>query len=349
MTTTKRLFLATLAMALAAAALLMTGCEDSAPTAKNTWVLEVTADPATIVAAPQEIGEATITAVLFDESGRLQPGVGLRFSTSAGSMASGGQLIETDIRGEARDTLRLKGSGGSAEVKVKSGAVEGKVTVSAGELKPPKASSRIHPSGGARTGKLVTFSGALSEDLDGEIVKYVWTLLSNNPDPGKENPVVIETTNQAVGRSFVNPQHLDVGLVVTDNDGLTDSTTDDYDIFANLPPKAEAGPALEGTADASGRCTTRLDGCGSKDPDGRITAYKWTFQTTNRTDFRDCVFDWPFDVNETGTVVTLTVYDDGDGSSDACNNPNITTLPDCPTRKKDTDTTTVICHARPTD
>lgn len=345
----KQHFLAILGTGLIAFALLMTGCEDSEPTAKNTWVLEVTADPATVVAAADETGEATITAVLFDENGQLKPGIGLRFSTNAGSMASAGQVIQTDIRGEARDILSLRGNAGSAEVKVKSGAVEGKVSVATGELLAPTASIRISPSGSARIGAGVLFSGSSSEDLDGEIVRYVWSILSSNPDSGKENPEIIDTTNQAINRSFVNPQHLDVSLVVYDNDGLTDSSASDYDIFANLPPIAEAGPALEGTADASGRCTVRLNGCGSRDqdPDGRIVAYVWTFQTVNRTDFSDCQFDWPFDVNENGTLVTLTVHDNGDGSTNECNHPDLSTLDDCPTKKMDQDTTTVICHPRP--
>ena len=262
-------------------------------------------------------------------------------------MASGGNVISTDQRGEARDVLSLAASDVEAEVKVKSGAVEGKVTVKIGDLLAPTAGITINPSGAARIGQGVTFSGATSEDLDGEIVRYVWTILSNNPDPDKANPDVIDTTNQAVIRSYINPQHLDVGLTVYDNDGLTDATSDQYDIFANLPPVADAGPALEGTAGLSGKCTVRLNGCSSTDPDGQIVAYRWTFQTINETRFNTCTFDWPFDVNENGTLVTLTVFDNGDGSSPECNTPTIATLDKCPTRQTDEDTTTVICHAAP--
>ncbi len=340
----KRLSISLLALALAVFGLLTLGCEDSEPTAKATWVLEVTANPATINAGPGETGQATVIAVLFDENGRLQPGVGLRFSTTAGSMASAGNVVQTDQRGEARDTLTLAASDTEAEVKVKSGAVEGKVTVRIGDLAAPTASISINPSGAARIGSGVTFSGASSEDFDGEIVKYIWTILSNNPDPTKENPEVIETTNQAIIRTYTNTQHLDVGLTVEDNDGLRDTSSDQYDIFANLQPVADAGPALDGNAGLSGKCTVRLNGCSSSDPDGRLVAYRWTFQTINETRFNTCTFDWPFEVNENGTLVTLTVFDNGDGSTPECNTPNIGTLDDCPTRKTDEDTTTVICR-----
>ena len=343
----KRLTIVSLAVILGSVALITTGCEDSEPTAKATWVLEVTANPATIDAGPGEEGQSTIIAVLFDENGHLKPGVGLRFSSNAGSMAAGGAVIETDQRGEARDVLTLSSSDGEASVKVKSGAVEGTVNVKIGELSPPNAGITISPSGAARTGAGVTFSGASSDDFDGEIVKYVWSIVSNNPDDGKPNPEVVETTNQAIVRTYQKAQHLDVSLTVTDNDDLTDSTSEQYDIFANLPPVADAGPALEGTAGLSGRCTVRLNGCSSTDPDGHLVAYRWTFQTINETRFNTCTFDWPFDVNENGTLVTLTVFDNGDGSSIECNSPNIGTLDDCATRKTDEDTTTVICHAAP--
>lgn len=343
----KRLMIVSLAVGLGVVALMTAGCTDSEPTAKATWVLEVTANPATIDAGPGEQGQSTIIAVLFDENGRLKPGVGLRFSSNAGSMASGGNVITTDQRGEARDVLTLGSSETEATVKVKSGAVEGTTVVKIGELSPPTAGITIAPSGAARTGAGVTFSGASSEDLDGEIVKYVWSIVSNNPDDDKPNPEVVETTNQAIIRTYQKAQHLDVSLTVTDNDDLTDSDSEQYDIFANLPPVADAGPALEGTAGLSGKCTVRLNGCSSTDPDGHLVAYRWTFQTINETRFNTCTFDWPFDVNENGTLVTLTVFDNGDGSSQECNAPNIGTLDDCPTRKTDEDTTTVICHPAP--
>ncbi len=338
------------------AALLSPGCEDSEPTAKSTWVIEVSANPATVNTNPNQPVQAEITAVLFDENGRLQPGIGLRFQPDAGSMASGGAVIETDARGEAKDTLTLRDNDlaqGDADVKirVKSGSAEGEVTIPVGELTAPTASFSVSPPSPTGPGTNLLFSGSLSEDLDGEIDLYTWTIVSDNPDPDKENPWVFSSAGSGFNTSFQNPQHLDITLTVTDNDGLTDSSSDFYEVLENLPPVADAGPNLDGTAVSPTvpQCSVTLNGCSSRDPDGDIVAYKWTFATSSEIRFGSCTLNRSFTARDQAYSVELEVFDNGNRSAGVCANPQSNEeLDDCPSRLTDKDTTTVTCRPFPT-
>jgi hypothetical protein len=340
----RKLALGTLAAIVAVAAVLSVSCEDAEPTAKEGWQLTLTANPGSIDIGPGQTGDSTLIAVLLDERGAPVPGFGIRFNTNRGELASAGNAIETNADGEARDTLTLSSADSEAEVTASSGLLSASAQVFVGDLQPPTAAITLSPSGAQRKGRSVLFSGSRSEDLDGEIVKYIWTITSSNPDPGNPNPEVIEREVSGFEKTYSNAQQLDVTLKVEDNDGLTSTTADFYDIVDNLAPVADAGPPLDGTPNSvTNRCPVQLNGCGSSDPDGSVVAYEWCVGTRCDTDFNDCQFETQVEAREDPYTVTLTVFDDGDQSSAECTNPDLGTLDDCPTRKSAEDQTTLAC------
>jgi hypothetical protein len=342
----RKLALGTLAALIALAALLGVACEDAEPVAEEGWQLTLTANPGSISIGPGQSGETTMIAVLRDDRGAPVPGYGVRFQTNRGTLASTGNVIETDANGEARDTLTLAHDDEEAEVVVSSGLLSASAQVFVGDLQPPTAGITIQPSGAQRKGRSVLFSGSRSEDLDGEIVLYTWTITSSNPDPGADNPEVIEKTVSGFEKTYTNAQQLDVTLRVEDNDGLTDTEADFYDIVDNLAPVADAGPPLDGEPNPiTNRCAVQLNGCSSTDPDGSIVAYEWCIGTRCDTDFLDCQFETQVEERSEAYTVTLTVYDDGDQSTVECTDPDLSTLPACPTRKTDEDQTTLLCSS----
>jgi hypothetical protein len=345
----RKLALGTLAAVVAMVALLSVSCEDAEPTAEEGWQLTLTANPGSIDIGPGQTGETNLIAVLRDDRGAPVPGYGVRFQTNRGTLDSAGNVVETDSNGEARDTLTLAYNDDEAEVLVNSGLLSASTQVFVGDLQAPTASISIQPSGGQRKGQSVLFSGSRSEDLDGEIVKYTWTITSSNPDPGADNPEVIEKTVSGFEKTYSNAQQLDVTLRVEDNDGLTDTEADFYDIVDNLPPVADAGPPLDGEPNpVTNRCAVQLNGCGSSDPDGAIVAYTWTIGTRSDTDFLDCQFETQVEARADPYTVTLTVHDDGDQSSVECTDPDLSTLPPgagCTTRKTAEDQTTLLCNS----
>ena len=113
----------------------------------------------------------------------------------------------------------------------------------------------------------ITLDGAGSSDADGTIVAYTWLdgldTVATGAGPTLAAPVGVTTLT----------------LMVTDDDGATDSDTMRITVFApgvNTPPTADAG--VDQTVldrDGSGSEWVFLDARGSADADGTITAYLW--------------------------------------------------------------------------
>ncbi|MFP2997992.1 PKD domain-containing protein, partial [Spongiivirga sp. MCCC 1A20706] len=116
-----------------------------------------------------------------------------------------------------------------------------------------------------------TLNGTGSSDPDGSITAYSWTKISGPNVTIVNNTSASTNVTGAVAGTYV------FQLEVTDNGipGLTDIDT--VQIIINTPanqqPIAEAGPNQNL---ASGTTSFTLDGTGSSDPDGSITAYSWT-------------------------------------------------------------------------
>jgi subtilisin-like proprotein convertase family protein/PKD repeat protein len=113
-------------------------------------------------------------------------------------------------------------------------------------------------------GQTISFNGSASHDADGTISDYRWDLTGSGTygtDTG---------TNPSVSTSYSSPGTVTVGLRVTDNAGLTATTT--HAIQVTRPPVARLTAAPNPST--AGQQVT-LDASGSSDPDGVIANYRW--------------------------------------------------------------------------
>ncbi len=146
----------------------------------------------------------------------------------------------------------------------------------------------------------ITLDGSGSSDSDGTIVSYSWQ------DGGVEIATGVNpTVDLAVGSYSIT-------LVVTDNDGSTDSDDLTVNVFPNAPPTAAAGlDQVVTDSDDNGTESITLDGSGSSDSDGTIVSYSW----------QDSGVEIATGVNPTvdlaiGTyTLTLLVTDNGGGTA----------------------------------
>src|SRR5262249_22675205 len=117
-------------------------------------------------------------------------------------------------------------------------------------------------------GATVTLDGSHSSDVDGDPLRFAWTVLSR--PPGSTAALSDPTT---VGPTFVADQPGTYELQLVANDGLADSAPDTVVITTeNSRPIANAGPdqTVALGADVS------LDGSASTDVDGDFLTYAWT-------------------------------------------------------------------------
>src|SRR5574343_1621763 len=118
-----------------------------------------------------------------------------------------------------------------------------------------------------------TLNGSASNDADGTITSYSWTRING--------PTQVTISNAAAASTAIS--NLVQGtygfrLVVTDNNGATDSDTVQVTVNAAIPPPNVAPNATAGT-DISITLpvnNTTLNGSASNDPDGTIASYSWT-------------------------------------------------------------------------
>lgn len=329
------------------------GCEDTEPAAEATWILDISASPQNLDLGPGETGDSELTALLFDELGVPQAGVGVRFNASAGVLASGGATLTTDSRGEVRDTLTTNQP---SDVTAQSGSVQNSISITVSDLSPPTAALTITPGGSAGVNQSVLFSGSASSDFDGQIELYRFTINSSNPASGQPNPEFVETTATSITRTYSQAQNLDVTLEVVDDDDLTNSTSELYSIVGNLPPTAVLTPSSQtgtvtGTTGPTYRCSAEVSGCGSSDPDGSIRFYEIAWgdgQIDTIGAGGSCIFQHQYrnPAPLGGYNVTLTVYDDGDGTG-VCGSTNPVDLPNCPSRESAQDLGVVNCPDAP--
>lgn len=324
-------------------------CDDSEPVAQSDWVIEVTASPASLdLDAPDQPASSTITAVVFDKNGQPQSGIGLRFSTSSGTMASGGSLVKTNGRGEAQDILRTNAN---SKVRVKSGSAEGEVDVKVNSTNErPTAVITIQPANQASIGSSVTFSGASSEDLDGEIVEYRWSIASTNPDPGTANPDNEVTSATTIIRTYLNPQKLTIALTTVDNRGATSSTSAEYFILENLPPTVDIGPPQSGILGAPGgpyTCSITLCPVAS-DPDGQVTALQFSWGDSDTPALpvgcQNHTYLRPSPTLADYKVVVV-AFDNGNRQGACLAPPPPGGFDPCTSRKTATDSTVITCAA----
>ncbi len=117
-----------------------------------------------------------------------------------------------------------------------------------------------------KTGQTVTFDATASADTDGTIAKYEWDL-DGNGTYETDTGTTPAATNVYAAAGTVN-----VGLRVTDDTGLTGTSTAGVVVVQGHPPTAHItaspNPAATGT-------TVAYDASTSVDTDGTITKYEW--------------------------------------------------------------------------
>ena len=110
--------------------------------------------------------------------------------------------------------------------------------------------------------EIVTLNASASYDPDGTIENYEWTLNGTTIYNGTISTKELNLDGM-LGSSY------DLTLIVTDDDGLTDTESTTLTVY-NLPVAEANGPYSGTTVE-----TITLDATGSYDPDGPIENYEW--------------------------------------------------------------------------
>lgn len=180
---------------------------------------------------------------------------------------------------------------------------------------PVAAFDVIPPSGVAPL--TVLLDASASGDVDGLISVYSWNLGDGNT-----------TTGVNVEHSYADAGEYTVTLTVTDDRGATAQASQTITVVAETvgnqaPVAAFTAEPTQGDAPL----TVVLDGGGSSDPDGTITAYAWTFG-----DGESAVGEQVEHTYEDGGnyTVTLTVVDDGGAIATATADITVTAVNQAP-------------------
>ena len=317
------------ASALAAALLagLLTGCEKSDPTAPTNSTIELSANPASVDLRTATSGRTDLSALVLSAEGRPVSGIKVYFSTTSGSLGSGGDPVSADGNGRARDTLALTRDDDDATVTARaSGAGTDTVTVSI--LLPGVNASPVPvlraSSSSVKTGQNVTFDGSDSNDPDGTIANFKWTFNFPTASGGSTTEFVEGDRAAAavVTRTFPAAGTATVRLQVTDNQGKAASAdlSPSVTIVSHYPPTAR----ISGPTAVTATVPFTLDGSASaddpRDATGTIVRYDWDMGDgnvyINRTEPTVLhVYNNP--TVSSPRTVTLVVWDNGDGTN--CN------------------------------
>jgi hypothetical protein len=168
-------------------------------------LLTIGANPSVL---PPGGGKSKIVAVAFDENGNTLSGIPVVFSTTAGSLNSGGKVLYTNQKGEVKDYLTTTTD---ATVTVTSGSVNASVTVTVMiETNNPPIASFVFSPTDPKVGTIVYFNASSSSDSDGYIVSYKWDFGDGNSGYGVQTSHTYSYTGT-----------FQVTLVVRDDDGAT--------------------------------------------------------------------------------------------------------------------------------
>ena len=225
------------AAALAAAAIVLPGCEDSPLSAGKDFKITVIAQPGSVVVNPADNineGTSSILATVLNADSVPQQGITVYFSSTGGTLASGTHGVKTNGAGIATDVLTVTANDpATITVTASSASVSESTTVTkttVAENRPPSALIVAAPQNQQSAGNAVVFDGSGSSDPDtGQFITcYKWVITSTNPDTGKANPIVAEgpgvsgisIPNESL-TAFQNAQDLTVTLLVTDDPTAT--------------------------------------------------------------------------------------------------------------------------------
>jgi len=136
-----------------------------------------------------------------------------------------------------------------------------------------------------------------SNDPDGTITQWNWAFGDGTV-----------ATEQNPAHQFRTKGSFDVLLTVTDDDGLTATSTKTV-VVGNLPPEPSFTLSpLSPTVDRP----AAFDASSSRDPDGEIVLYEWDFTGDGTADAEGIRTQWTFESSEPVTVVLRTTDDTGE-------------------------------------
>ena len=122
-------------------------------------------------------------------------------------------------------------------------------------------------------GSTVTLDGSASSDPDGSIASYAWSQTAGTTVSLSSTSIASPTFTAP---SEASAQTLTFQLIVTDDDGSTNTDSVNIGVLAmaaNQSPEADAGPDQ---SDIVAGATVTLDSSGSSDPDGTIASRLWS-------------------------------------------------------------------------
>jgi plastocyanin len=164
--------------------------------------LSIGAIPAVL---PHEGGSSTITVVAFDKYGNTLSDIPVVFSTTAGTLKSGGSALYTDIKGQVQDILTTSKE---ATVTATSGTINASTKIEIEAANKPPTAAFVYSPLSPTVGEKVYFNASESADSDGVIVSYEWDFGDGSSGSG-----------QKASHSFAKEGSYKVTLVVTDDDG----------------------------------------------------------------------------------------------------------------------------------
>lgn len=304
------------------------GCERNDPTSPDDAEIIVTASPSTVFFGSGSTATSRITATVVDADGRPVSGVGVRFTTTFGTLRSDGVSVRTDSNGVANDTLTLADDDDDATVTARSGSKTGTADVTVGGANEPPIAKPTISATTVKVNQNVTFDGTTSTDPQGNntIVRWKWTLVStfpSGPPETDEDHDGSRATASLFNTSFDRARTVAVQLSVFDDQGavsLPATVSGGLTVVANFKPTATI---TGGNLAKQVFETFILSAAGSRDdprdaPGGAIVRYDWdmgdgTLYPNNTVPTQDHFYQ------STGTfTVRLTVWDNGDGDPVGC-------------------------------
>jgi len=173
----------------------------------------------------------------------------------------------------------------------------------------PVASFYATPSSGPAPLE-VTFDGSTSYDSDGAIVSYAWDF-----GDGESGEGAIVTHTYAISGTF------EASLVVKDSDGRAGTASEEILVGESTAPPVADFRFAPGTGIFP--CEITFDGGASRDPDGTIVRYSWSFGDGGRGSGRVTKHTY----TRWGTFsVSLTVLDNSGASGSNVRNIEILRL-----------------------
>ena len=238
--------------------------------------VNVTANPATL--GPFDF-TSEITATVIDSNGNPIPNASVIFSTNAGSLASAGSVLLTNVNGQTFDRLTLLDDQGlSATVTVTSGSTSGTVIVTRGAFNAPQIDS-VFPSLGGKGATLnVTLTGQNFEP--GATVSFgAGISVTQVTYVNSETLIVsIRIDSQAADG--------DRDVTVTNPDTRQDTFSAGFKVSGTAFAYAFTVSSVTETKGVTGTevgptllndTLTPFNALGSFDPNGVIASYAWNF------------------------------------------------------------------------